>query len=282
MKGRSDEIMNSSQSGSPDPVGGGEEPAGAERYLHPGEELRICSSDIQIKKFLFEAYLTNRRLFLIDQNDRKPGVTAKEIPVGSIIGSYLEESPSHEPVIVLSVKTADDDIRTMKMTFAHTGEERTRESEEWLHLVTHATVTAEEETIRPQASGPAPAPALSPEARALSDTMVFPAPQPEPVPERPATATQVRSKPSAAPAAPSPAPVQSYSVTTPIQFCFHCGKRLPPGANFCPYCGTRAHSSVNAGEPQTQKTPPVPQPQPKPLVEEPEEKKRGWRRFFGR
>jgi len=95
--------MNSSQSGAPDPGGGGEEPAGAERYLHPGEELRICSSDIQIKKFRFEAYLTNRRLFLIDQNDRKPGVTAKEIPVGSIIGSYLEDSPSHEPVIVLSV-----------------------------------------------------------------------------------------------------------------------------------------------------------------------------------
>jgi hypothetical protein len=274
--------MNSSQSGPPDPVGAGEEPAGAERYLHPGEELRICSSDIQIKKFLFEAYLTNRRLFLIDQNDRKPGVTAKEIPVGSIIGSYLEDSPSHEPVIVLSVKTADDDIRTMKMTFAHTGEERTREAEEWLHLVTHATATIEE-GIRPQASGPAPAPALSPEARALSDTMVFPAPQPEPPRERTAPATQVRSKPSIAPATPAPAPVQQpHAVTTPIQFCFHCGKRLPPGANFCPYCGTRAHSSVHPGEPQIQKAPPAPQPQPKPLAGEAEEKRRGWRRLFGR
>jgi hypothetical protein len=274
--------MNSSQSGAPDPVGGGEEPAGAERYLHPGEELRICSSDIQIKKFRFEAYLTNRRLFLIDQNDRKPGVTAKEIPVGSIIGSYLEDSPSHEPVIVLSVKTADDDIRTMKMTFAHTGEERTREAEEWLHLVAHAMAATDEGGIgiRPQVSGPAPAPALSPEARALSDTMVVPAPQPEPSRERPATVTQVRSKPLSAPAA--PAPVQPHAVTTPIQFCFHCGKRLPPGANFCPYCGTRAHSSVHPGEPQTQKTPPAPQPQPKPPVEEAGEKKRGWRRFFGR
>jgi hypothetical protein len=275
--------MNGSQSGSPDSAGGGEEPAGAERYLHPGEELRICSSDVQIKKFLFEAYLTNRRLFLIDQNDPKPGVTAKEIPVGSIIGSYLEDSPSHEPVIVFSVKTADDDIRTMKMTFAHTGEERTREAEEWLHLVTHETATTGEGAIRQQSSRPAPAPPLSPEARALSDTMVFPAPQPEPSRERPATATQVRNKPSVAPAVQVPVPVQPHSVTTPIQFCFHCGKRLPPGANFCPYCGTRAHSSVHPGEPQTQKTQPAaPQQQPKPLVEEAEEKKRGWRRFFGR
>lgn len=276
--------MNSSQSVPPDPAGGGEEPEGAERYLHPGEELRICSSDIQIKKFRFEAYLTSRRLFLIDQNDPKPGVTAKEIPVGSIIGSYLEDSPSHEPVIVLSVKTADDDIRTMKMTFAHTGEERTRESEEWLHLVAHAIATTGEGGIRPQASGPGPAPALSPEARALSDTMVFPAPQPEPSRERPTTAAQVRNKPSVAPAAPAPAPVQPHSVTTPIQFCFHCGKRLPPGANFCPYCGTRAHSSIHPGEPQIQKTQPpaAPQQQAKPSVEEAEEKKRGWRRIFGR
>jgi hypothetical protein len=274
--------MNGSQSGSPDPAGGGEEPAGAERYLHPGEELRICSSDVQIKKFLFEAYLTNRRLFLIDQNDRKPGVTAKEIPVGSIIGSYLEDSPSHEPVIVLSVKTADDDIRTMKMTFAHTGEERTREAEEWLHLVAHATVTTDEGGIRPRPAATAPSPALSPEARALSDTMVFPAPQPEPV--RPATVTQVRREPPVPPAArsPAPAPVQPHSVTTPIQFCFHCGKRLPPGANFCPYCGTPAHSSAHPAEPQTKKAPPAPLQKPKTPDEETGEKKRGWRRFFGR
>jgi hypothetical protein len=267
--------MNSSQSGSPDPAGGGEEPAGAERYLHPGEDLRICSSDIQIKKFRFEAYLTNLRLFLIDQNDRKPGVTAKEIPVGSIIGSYLEDSPSREPVIVLSVKTADDDIRTMKMTFAHTGEERTREAEEWLHLIAHAGSPSGEGGIRPRDSGPATAPSLSPEARALSDTMVFPAPAPEPVRERPEPRAQLRSK---APVTPT-VPAAPHAVTTPIQFCFHCGKRLPPAANFCPYCGTRAHSSVQPGEPQTQKSPPVPQQQPP--AQETVAKKRGWRRFFG-
>jgi len=251
---------------------------GAERYLHPGEDLRICSSDILIKKFRFEAYLTNRRLFLIDQNDRKPGVTAKEIPVGSIIGSYLEDSPSREPVIVLSVKTADDDIRTMKMIFAHTGEERIREAEEWLHLIAHTASTPEDSGIRPRAFAPEPAPALSPEARALSDTLVFPAPRPEPAREKPATDTKVRSQPPVTTVAQAPA--QPHLVTTPIQFCFHCGKKLPPGANFCPYCGTRAHHSGAVEEQHAPKTPPAPQPQPSP-AKEAVAKKRGWRRFFG-
>jgi hypothetical protein len=266
--------MNGSQSGSHDPAGGGEEPAGAERYLHPGEDLRICSCDIQIKKFRFEAYLTSRRLFLIDQNDRKPGVTAKEIPVGSIIGSYLEDSPSREPVVVLSVRTADDDIRTMKMTFAHNGGERTREAEEWLHLLAHAGAAPGESELQPRPSGTAPAaPSISPEARALSDTLVIPASVP--AREKPAPVAQPRSQPPAQ----APATAQPHAVTTPIQFCFHCGKRLPAGANFCPYCGTRAHASSHSGEPQAPK--PSAPPQPQQASQETAEQKKGWRRLFG-
>ena len=92
--------MNAHNIDTPDPARKEEEPAGAERYLFPGENLRIFSPDIQIKKIRFEAYLTSRRFFLIDQNDRKPGITAKEIPIQSIISSYHEESPAQEPVLV--------------------------------------------------------------------------------------------------------------------------------------------------------------------------------------
>ena len=58
--------MNGSEqrTGDPDPE---EEIIGPERYLQPGEELLIWTPDIQIKKFRFEAYLTDRRLFLVDQ-----------------------------------------------------------------------------------------------------------------------------------------------------------------------------------------------------------------------
>jgi hypothetical protein len=273
--------MSNSQFGSPDPAGGEEEPAGAERYLHPGEELRICSTDIQIKKFRFEAYLTNRRLFLIDQSDRKPGVTAKEVPVESIIGSYLEDSPSREPVIVLSVKTADDDIRTMKMTFAHNGEERTTEAEEWIHFITHATSGPGGIAARPKAPDLAPAPPLSPEARALSDTMVFPSPQPEPVREKKEVKAPVRRQPQSVVSPPPQVSVAPPSTTIPIQFCFHCGKKLPPNANFCPYCGTRVHQSAHIEEQQQPKIPP-PQYQEEPEKPEDGVKKRGWKRLFGR
>jgi hypothetical protein len=273
--------MNNSQFGSPDPVGDEEEPAGAERYLHPGEELRICSTDVQIKKFRFEAYLTNRRLFLIDQSDRKPGVTAKEIPVESIIGSYLEDSPSREPVIVLSVKTADDDIRTMKMTFAHNGEERTTEAEEWIHFISHAAAAPDEIAVKPKAPGPAPAPSLSPEARALSDTMVFPSPQPEPAPRKKEVKAPVRRQPPSVASPPPQVPPSSSFTTIPIQFCFHCGKKLPPNANFCPYCGTKVHQTAHIDEQPHLKIP-LHQYQQQTDEQEVETKKRGWNRLFGK
>jgi hypothetical protein len=271
--------MNGNQFGSPDPVGTEEEPAGAERYLHPGEELRICSSDIQIKKFMFEAYLTSRRLFLIDQNDRKPGVTAKEIPVESIIASYLEDSVSREPVLVLSVRTTDDDIRTMKMTFAHNGEERTTEAEEWIHLLATTGSAPEEIQLKPSAPPRAPVQPLSPEARALSDTMVFPVKRPEPPREKkevPAT-----KQPPAVVSPPPRAPASPSLQTTPVQFCFHCGKKLPLNANFCPFCGTNVHQASHASETQHLKIP-LHQYQQQAEPEVVETKKKGWKRLFGR
>jgi hypothetical protein len=277
--------MNNSQFDAQDPAPA-DEPAGAERYLFPGEELRICSSDIQVKKFRFEAYLTNRRLFLIDQNERKPGVTAKEIPVESIISSYLEESPAREPVIVLSVRTADDDIRTMKITFVHTGEERAPEAEEWVHLIAHTTPGAIGAPLKEESGGVRERPAISPEARALSDTMVFPSSPGKPPAERPAGGPAVvrREKPAAPMAAAreqaGAAPPAAVAANR-IMYCFHCGKTLPPLANFCPYCGTRVHLTHEEAHGKESHLPlPLHQYQ----VPEPEEppRKKGWRRLFGR
>ncbi len=327
--------MNGSQRDVSDPGDSIDEPQGPEQYLHPGEELRIYSSDVQIKKFRFEAYLTNRRLFLIDQTDRKPGVTAKEIPVEFILGSYLEDSPTREPVIVLSVKTADDDIRTMKMIFAHTGEERTTEAEEWIHLLAKAPPFRDEPAGRPRSAAPSgPAPALSPEARSLSDTIVVPSPRPQPPvrkeeqvpveidlkpprdemrpsrgeikpvrdemkPDRdemrpvldemkPPRVEKVSQKEERAvvkkppqPAPPVQREVQSGAVTTPIQYCFHCGKKLPANANFCPYCGTNVQQNAHHEEYSHL---PLPLHQFKEEAPQPaEEKKKGrFGRFFGR
>ena len=245
--------MNGSEqrTGDPDPD---EELTGPERYLQPGEELLIWTPDIQIKKFRFEAYLTDRRLFLVDQSDLKPGVTAKEIPVDSIIDGYLEISPAREPVLVLSIRTADEDVRTMKMTFVHTGEDRNTQVEEWIHLIQHHPQTG---TAAPKTA----APATAPEARSLSETIIVP-PIWNPPPASGEVSPSISQEPARSapapvpgPAAVPPAPPRDHQAPSPpsqtqILFCHHCGKRIPPNANFCPYCGTRMlHPGHNSATP---------------------------------
>jgi zinc-ribbon domain len=251
-----------------------EEPAGAERYLNPGENLRICSSDIQIKKIRFESYLTNKRLFLIDQNDRKSGITAKEIPIQTIVTCILEESPSREPVLVLSVTTSDDDVRTMKLVFMHTGEDRGREAEEWVHLIEQTASAAIPGLIQVQE------PATAPEVRPLTDTMILPASRTSPPTSGPARA-QSPGKPSADQASAPGAAGTSPSSTPLIAYCFHCGKKLPEKANFCPFCGTRVHETVHEEVSHLH----LPLHQYRDQPETPDQditKKRGWRRFFGK
>ncbi len=272
-----------------DPMTGEEEPQGPERYLRPGEELLIYTPDIQIKKFRFDAYLTDTRLFLTDQAEKTPGVTAKEIPIGSVVDTYLEHSPAQEPILVLSIRTSDDDLRTMKMTFVHTGADRLPQAEEWMHLIRHGQVRAKRgNTSLPGASSPS-TPPISAEARALSETIVYPEKTTvEPFPAMSAqTGMQTRDEGSGVvptptrqrePEPPGRGSSAEGAAITQIQFCYHCGHRLPPNANFCPYCGTRIHQA------QAQGTPHVPVHTKKIVEESPDaitkekEKKRtlGW------
>ncbi|HOT03229.1 MAG TPA: zinc ribbon domain-containing protein [Methanolinea sp.] len=277
-----------------DPFTGEEELQGPERYLRAGEELLIYTPDIQIKKFRFDAYLTNTRLFLTDQAEKTPGVTAKEIPIGSVVDTYLEHSPAQEPILVLSIRTSEDDLRTMKMTFVHTGADRLPQAEEWMHLIRHGKVRQKPgDTPSPGASSSSPLP-ISAEARALSETIVYPEkttvePFP-PMPAQPATETRDGRSGGVSPPplqrerqreAEPPAkvfPVEGASITQ-IQFCFHCGHRLPPNANFCPYCGTRMHQAPTHGTPHVpvQQKKVIDEP-PGAMTKEKEKKKKmlGW------
>ena len=275
--------MNKNSYASPDPIGKDEGTPGVERYLHPGENLRIYSSDIQIKKFRFESYLTNKRLFFIDQNDRDLGITAKEIPVESIVSGYLEESTLREPVLVLTVRTSDDDTRTMKMVFVHTGEDRAREAEDWVHLISQAASTAVPVSDRERE------PAIAPGARALTDTIILPAPgRSEIISEKnvpPPAQSSARSSPDQVSSKPVPEQGRPTTVSSPspdlIHYCYHCGKKLPENANFCPFCGTRVHETSH--ETTSHLHLPIHQTRDHnvPSPEEPK-KKAGWRRFFGR
>ena len=118
-----------------EPEEGEEEGGGLSAILQPGEQVLIGSLNVSVKKFLFHAYLTNKRIFLIDTQEKKLKVTAKDIPVETIAGSIVEFSENSDPVLVLSIKSADDEIKTMKIVFVQDGMDRSAEIDDWIGLL---------------------------------------------------------------------------------------------------------------------------------------------------
>ena len=112
-----------------------EEEGGISVYLQPGEQVLIGSLNIAVKKFFFHAYLTDRRIFLIDTQEKKVRVTAKDISRDTISGSIIEFSENSDPVLVLSFKSTDDEIKTMKLIFVQNGMDRSSEIDEWIDLL---------------------------------------------------------------------------------------------------------------------------------------------------
>jgi len=120
--------------GEPDPEGD-EEGGGLSPYLQPGEQVLIGSLNVTVKKFFFHAYLTNQRVFLIDTMEKKLKVTAKDVPRNTIAGCIVEFSENSDPVLVLSIRSPDDDIKTMKLVFVQNGMDRSAEIDEWIALI---------------------------------------------------------------------------------------------------------------------------------------------------
>jgi hypothetical protein len=112
-----------------------EEDGGISVYLQPGEQVLIGSLNIAVKKFFFHAYLTNQRIFLIDTQEKKVRVTAKDISRDTIAGSIIEFSENSDPVLVVSFKSTDEEIKTMKLIFVQNGMDRSSEIDEWVDLL---------------------------------------------------------------------------------------------------------------------------------------------------
>jgi hypothetical protein len=104
-------------------------------YLQPGEQVQIGSLNVSVKKFFFHAYLTNKRIFLIDTQEKKLKVTAKDVARETIAGCISEFSDNSDPVLVLSLRSPDDEIKTMKIVFVQNGMDRSTEIDEWLSLL---------------------------------------------------------------------------------------------------------------------------------------------------
>jgi hypothetical protein len=116
-------------------AGEDEEEGGLSPYLQPGEQVLIGSLNVSVKKFFFHAYMTDLRIFLIDTQEKKLKVTAKDVPRSTIAGSTVEFSENSDPVLVLSIRSADDDIKTMKIVFVQNGMDRSAEIDEWISLL---------------------------------------------------------------------------------------------------------------------------------------------------
>ena len=160
----------------PDNDEGEEEEGGLTAILQPGEQVLIGSLNISVKKFFFHAYLTNKRIFLIDTQDKKLKVTAKDIPRDTIANSIVEYSENADPVLVLSVKSADDEVKTMKLVFTQNGSDRTGEIDDWISLLGQET-----ETKKPRR----PAPPQTPGQRVEEETEEEPAEAPPARPVKP-------------------------------------------------------------------------------------------------
>ena len=112
-----------------------EEEGGLSPYLQPGEQVQIGSLNVSVKKFFFHAYLTDRRVFLIDTQEKKLKVTAKDVARDTIAGCISEYSENSDPVLVLSIRSPDDEIKTMKIVFVQNGMDRSSEIDDWLSLL---------------------------------------------------------------------------------------------------------------------------------------------------
>jgi hypothetical protein len=112
-----------------------EDGGGLSAYLQPGEQVLIGSRNVSVKKFFFHAYMTDRRIFLIDTQEKKLKVTAKDVPRNTIAGCISEFSENSDPVLVLSIRSPDDEIKTMKLVFVQNGMDRSSEIDEWIALL---------------------------------------------------------------------------------------------------------------------------------------------------
>jgi len=135
---------------------GEEEEPGLSAFLQPGEQILIGSLSVSVKKFFFHAYLTNQRIFLIDTQEKKLKVTAKDIPLATISGSIVEMSESSDPVLVLSIRSADDEVKTMKLVFTGNGLDRSAEADEWIELLNEQIQPGKPKKPVRRSSGPRP------------------------------------------------------------------------------------------------------------------------------
>ncbi|MDD1718102.1 MAG: zinc ribbon domain-containing protein [Methanoregulaceae archaeon] len=243
--------------------------------LRDRERIVRFAPRIGIKKFRFNAYLTDRRLILIDCGEKKSGIAAKEIPTDTIVDACLEAGAETDPVLVLTIGTGED-ARKMRLVFVRDEADRNAEAEEWAGLLSGGEQAGRkgpgEHLVKEEKGARFSGALLHPHPRTYAAERM--SRKERPLPERdsdtgsvesgPGTEVVSRSDPfrteraaggdvsEASPDAPGKAEQEEdVPVTGPeIMYCHNCGKRMPKLANFCPYCGTRLHRPDAGTDPE--------------------------------
>jgi zinc-ribbon domain len=243
--------------------------------LRDRERIVRFAPQVGIKKFRFNAYLTDRRLILIDCGEKKTGIAAKEIPTDTIVDASLEAGAGTDPVLVLTIG-AGEDARKMRLVFVRDEADRNAEAEDWAGLLSGGgqagLKSSGDHLQQDDRRARFPGALLHPHPRTYAAERMSrkerPLPERDSGPEKTEAGTDTvgvpRSDPfraegtaggdvsEASPETPEKAgQEEEVPVTGPeIMYCHNCGKRMPKLANFCPYCGTRLHRPEPGTDPE--------------------------------
>lgn len=199
-------------------------------YLLYGENLVTVTYHVLVKTFEFHAILTNRRILLIDRDEQRKGVFAREIEIANLKNSYFEENEKGEPVLVLSIQVFPDETKTMKLSFPGRTGLDDPDIAGWSNLPGSGIPS------RRQQPTPIQAEPLQKEPKEVA-----PIPPPHPVPAESAR-TLVRKpliRRGISPETGLRIPPAHSGIVPAERFCSQCGEKLPDKARYCPFCGAQ-------------------------------------------
>jgi hypothetical protein len=204
-------------------------------YLGTRERLVTVTYNVVVKSFRFHAILTDQRILLIDHDEQKPGVFARELLRPLLKNCFFEENERGEPVLVLSVQTLPDEQKTMKLTFSGRAGIEAPDMAEWLSLAGSAAGAPSNRSAAMPGNT-----AVSPEsAQIMNHSLAFAANH-RTVPRDQPRSVQIR-KPSfrrGGSFRPDvPVLLPDIRTAPDVRFCHQCGEKIIQNARFCPFCG---------------------------------------------
>ena len=199
--------------------------------LNSDESVILQAHNIKVKSVVFEAVLTNKRLFLVD--GKKGLIPTQEILISSIKTIDGGENAIRDPILTFSIFTHGGSARQMILTFPREASgERRRERDDWLKALLVQIDSPENFPVTPDTTAfdqqPSHDQGITPPS--YQGSFVASSQKKKLEISRPRR-NIIESVPTI------PRPVETTSL--PVgSFCSRCGNRVSPESVFCNRCGT--------------------------------------------